>query len=69
MSVENKPRYRSTFRHEGKRYETTGKSQKEADQKAALKQEKLKCGEIGISSNMTVKRWAEEWLETCCRTG
>lgn len=57
-------RFRSTFYWEGKRYETTGKSQKEADQKAAIKLDKLKRGEVGISGNMTVKRWADEWLET-----
>lgn len=57
-------RYRSTFYYQGKRYEATGKTQKEADQKAAVKLDQLKRGEIGISSNMTVKRWAEEWLET-----
>ena len=57
-------RYRSTFYYEGKRYEATGKTQKEADQKAAVKLDKLKRGEISISGNMTVKRWAGEWLET-----
>jgi len=57
-------RYRSTFYYEGKRYETTGKSQKEADQKAALKLNQLQRGEVGISGNMTVQRWASEWLET-----
>ena len=60
----DKTRFRSTFYYEGRRYETTGKDQKEADQKAAIKQDKLKRGEVGISANMTVKRWAEEWLET-----
>ena len=57
-------RYRSTFYHEGKQYESTGKNQKEADQKAAVKLDKLKRGEFGISGNMTVRRWTEEWLET-----
>jgi integrase len=56
-------RFRSTFSHEGKRYECTGKNQREADQKAALKLDKLKRGEAGISGNMTVARWANEWLE------
>lgn len=63
ITQERSPRYRSTFYYEGKRYETTGKSQKEADQKAAIKLDKLKRGEISISSNMTVARWANEWLE------
>lgn len=58
-------RYRSTFYYQGKRYESvSSRSQAEADKKAALKEDKLKRGEIGISSNMTVKRWAEEWLDT-----
>ena len=48
----------------GKRYECTGKDQKEADQKAAVKHDRLKRGEVGISGNMTVARWAVEWLET-----
>ncbi|MDR0311824.1 MAG: site-specific integrase [Acidobacteriota bacterium] len=60
----NNSRCRSTFYYEGKRYEVTGKSQKEADQKAAIKLDKLKRGEVGISGNMTVSCWAEEWLET-----
>ncbi|MDA8227597.1 MAG: tyrosine-type recombinase/integrase [Desulfitobacterium hafniense] len=59
-----KTRSRSTFYYEGKRYEATGKSQKEADQKAAIKKDKLKRGEVGITGNMTVERWATEWLET-----
>lgn len=58
-----KTRCRSTFYYEGKRYECAGKSQKEADQKAAIKLDKLKRGEVGISGNMTVARWADEWLE------
>ena len=60
----DKTRFRSTFYYESKRYETTGKTQKEADQEAAVKLDKLKRGEVGISSNMSVKAWAEIWLET-----
>lgn len=59
-----KTRYRSYFTFDGKKYEATGKSQKEADQKAAIMINKLENGEVGISSNMTVKAWAVEWLET-----
>lgn len=55
---------RSTFYFNGKQYYITGKTQKEADRKAALRLDKLKRGEIGINSNMTVKRWCEEWLTT-----
>lgn len=56
--------YRSTFYFEGKQYAATGKTQREADRKAAIKLDKMERGEVGISSNMTVARWAEEWLET-----
>ena len=57
-------RYRSTFYYEGKQYEAvSSKSQPDADKKAALKEDKLKRGEISISGNMTLKRWASEWLE------
>ena len=59
-----KTRYRSTFYFEGKRYECVGKNQREADQKAAIKLDKLKRGEVGVSCDMTVERWALEWLET-----
>ena len=59
---ERKPR--STFTFEGRRYERTGRTQKEADQKAARLEESLKRGEAGISSDMTVARWANEWFET-----
>ena len=57
-------RYRSTFYWQSKQYEcASSKSQKDADQKAALKLQALERGEIGISSGMTVRRWAKEWLE------
>lgn len=62
---EKKTRYRSTFYYEGRQYETASSiSQSDADKKAALKEDRLKRGEIGISANMSVKRWAGEWLET-----
>ena len=63
MPKKKPSRYRSTFYYEGKRHEATGKTQRDSDKKAALKLDKLKRGEISITSNMTVKRWAEEWLE------
>jgi integrase len=55
---------RSSFYHEGKRYERTGKTQKDADQKAALLLDKLKRGEATLSGNITVSKWATEWLAT-----
>lgn len=55
---------RVTFYHNGKQYEATGKTLKEAHAKAAKKQLALERGETGLSGNMTVARWADEWLET-----
>lgn len=56
--------FRSTFILDGVRYERKSKvSQKEADKKAARYEEQLKQGETGISSSMSVKKWADEWLE------
>jgi len=55
--------YRSRFYFNGKQYETTGKTQKDADKKAALKQSALENGEIGISVNMSVSAWCREWLD------
>lgn len=57
-------RPRKTFHWEGKKYEATGKTQEEAIANAALMKDRLKRGEISISGNMTVARWASEWLET-----
>jgi len=56
--------YRSRFYFNNKQYEATGKTQKEADQKAALKKAQLENGGIGISKNMSVAVWCREWLET-----
>ena len=54
---------RVTFMWEGKRYERKGKTLGEAHAKAAALKESLKRGEVGISGNMTVARWAYEWLD------
>ena len=62
--AENTRAFRSYFTFDGKRYERTGKTPEEAAAKAALLKDKLERGEIGVSSNMTVARWAEEWIET-----
>lgn len=57
--------YRSTFMYMGNRYEKTStKSQREADRKADQLKKDLENGVVGISSNMTVRRWANEYLET-----
>lgn len=63
--MSDKPKYyRSTFMFQGHRYERKSqKSQRDADRKADALKLQLERGEIGISSNMTVKAWAKEWLE------
>ncbi len=62
--MSHKQYHRVTFVFEGKRYERKGKTLAEAHAKAAELRLSLERGEIGVSGNMTVKRWAEEWLET-----
>jgi len=54
---------RVTFQWNGKQYEASGKTLKEAHEKAARKQLALENGVEGISGNMTVSKWADEWLE------
>lgn len=60
-----KPKYyRSTFTFNGRRFERKSQnSQRDADRKADALKVRLERGEVGVSSNMTVKRWAYEWLE------
>ena len=54
--------FRSTFTFEGKRYFIKGKTQREADQKAALKKAQLEAGVVAASA-MTVARWWDEYIE------
>jgi len=53
-----------TFTHNGKRHKCRGKTLEEAIEKKLILKHKLENGEISIDKNMTVKRWAKEWLET-----
>lgn len=53
-----------TFYWRGRQYEVTGATWEKAIEKKTLKIKALENGDIGISSKMTVKRWAAEWLET-----
>ena len=53
----------SRFTYNGKPYKCFGKTQKEADQKAVLKQAALESGKIGISNNMITKNWCNQWLK------
>lgn len=70
VEAENKERlYRSTFTHNGKRYERTSTaSQKEANKKTDKLKSDLEDGFVGISKQMRVSAWAYEWLETCKRS-
>lgn len=56
--------YRATETVNGKRYETKGKTQREAEKKLAKKLEAVRRGDVGISSNTKVSAWADEWLKT-----
>lgn len=53
-----------SFSFGGKRYFCRGNTLEEAIEKKVILRRQLENGEIGISKNMTVKRWALEWLET-----
>lgn len=55
---------RRTFTFEGKRYDVTAKSNDELAVKVANKKRTLEEGSIILNKNTTVKKWAEEWLET-----
>lgn len=61
--AEKKKYHRVTFTWQGKRYERYGKTPAEAHKKAAELKVALERGDIGVSSNMTVKAWANEWLD------
>lgn len=51
-------------RYNGKKYEATGKTEKEALFKLAQKIEAAKRGEETVNENMTVNTWFKQWLET-----
>lgn len=55
--------YRCTFTFEGKRYFVKGKTQREADQKAALRKADMEAGRVAASKK-TVAEWWPEYLET-----
>ena len=52
---------RATETYNGKRYEATGKTQREAERRLADKIAKAKSGYIG--TDMNVSTWVEEWLD------
>jgi len=49
--------------YNGKRYSRRGKTEREALAKLAKLEASLKSGETVITGKMTVKAWAEEWVE------
>lgn len=53
-----------TFMYNGTRHFCRGKTLEEAIEKKLIKLRALENGEIGITKNMTVSRWADEWLKT-----
>lgn len=55
---------RKTFTYEGRRYGVRGKTEEEALEKKAELKAKLKRGEAGISGNMPVKSWVQEYIAT-----
>lgn len=55
---------RATFYFEGKQYEATGKTMREAIAKAERKKIALENEALLSGSNMITKQWAKEWLET-----
>ena len=56
---------RATETYNGKRYEATGKTQREAERRLADKIAKAKSGFIG--TDMKVSTWVEEWLDNYIR--
>lgn len=54
---------RRTARWEGRQYEATGKTVREAEQKLAEKLAAAKRGEDVIHASMTVDAWYHQWME------
>lgn len=54
---------RGAFTFEGKRYYVSGKDEKEIAVNKALRLKELEEGKI-IESNMLVRDWAQEWMQT-----
>lgn len=53
----------SAFTYDGKRYYPKGKTKEEAERKKTEMLEALKRNEAFASGNMTVREWAEIWIE------
>ncbi|MCL2492539.1 MAG: tyrosine-type recombinase/integrase [Clostridiales bacterium] len=59
--------FRTSFRHEGKRYFVEADTETELAIKKELKKWALEHGDPQISSRTTVTAWADEYLQTCRR--
>lgn len=64
MSTEKYNYVRKTARYNGKKYEATGKTEREALLKLSDKLSAAKRGEETICGDMTVDAWFEQWLST-----
>lgn len=53
----------AAFTYEGKRYYPKGKTKAEAERKKEEMLEALKRNQTDVDGNMTVRQWAEVWLE------
>ena len=52
---------RKTFRYNGKRYEVTGKTEAEAEEKQVLLQSRLALTALGNGDPLTVSEWYRQW--------
>ncbi len=52
---------RKTFRYNGKRYEVTGKTEAEAEEKLALLRSRLELMPFGNGVPLTVSEWYQQW--------
>lgn len=58
---------RKSVYYEGRQYWVRGKTEAEALQKLGALKAELKRGTVGITPSMTVRAWADEWLDTYIR--
>lgn len=65
--VEKKKKYhyfRETETYNGKQYEGSGKTKADARRRLEEKLKAAKRGDVGVGVDMSVKNWANTWLET-----
>ena len=64
MEKNKRERLKKTFRYDGRVYSVYGYNDAELIQKKTEKLEALKRGELIVESSMTVKEWAEYYIDT-----